>query len=558
MKAPSFFIEDEDPTKLVMQYRTRRRGFHYFVQGQVKEIAKMLFRNTGQLDNKLEAKLLKQEIVFDTAVFHFELTFKNNGYQEYLQAKETRSISSMPIKANILFEMFPFCILFQNDMVVKNMGSALRNCIPQMVGRKLTEYFELIKPLIDFKYEVIESRINSMFELATLDEIDKLRSGGGTDSSHSAITSELLNLDETDKTLHIKGQMVYIDAWKLMLFLACPIMKGLGSLIYTGLFINELSMHDYSRDIMLANAQTDMEENLKKMQSNQEVDAHRKIEQKSTTLKNKNDELGYMFLPTPIAVELLQGNDPSTMVKKCEKVSTMLVEVDDLGTMVSHVKNPMDVVNFMNNLQSIFDDLVKKHKCFKHEKRTEYMVETGASAEVENPAEIMSDLALDIMEASALALRDPSNPKKGVKIKITIGTGPVTCTVSGSVIPTFNVYGVPVQQTSLLMDECKGNEILIEDTTKALLSPLFKIKENKSIDGIGLSYFIQGKAERKSLKFSDLKTVSSVSKVDNEGDFSQSTEAKSEPGTAAAIRRVSVSQQQCCAGTMKSGVCTVI
>ena len=35
-----------------------------------------------------------------------------------------------------------------------------------------------------------------------------------------------------------------------------------------------------------------------------------------------------------IVVELLQGKDPSTMVKKCEKVSTMLVEVDDLGSMV--------------------------------------------------------------------------------------------------------------------------------------------------------------------------------------------------------------------------------
>ena len=32
---------DEDPTKLVMQYRTRRRGFHYYVQGQVKECLKM-------------------------------------------------------------------------------------------------------------------------------------------------------------------------------------------------------------------------------------------------------------------------------------------------------------------------------------------------------------------------------------------------------------------------------------------------------------------------------------------------------------------------------------
>ena len=40
-------------------------------------------------------------------------------------------------------------------MVVKNMGSALRNCIPQMVGRKITEFFELIKPLVEFKYEVL-------------------------------------------------------------------------------------------------------------------------------------------------------------------------------------------------------------------------------------------------------------------------------------------------------------------------------------------------------------------------------------------------------------------
>ena len=44
---------------------------------KVKEIAKMLFINAGQIENKLEAKLKKQEIVFDTAVFHFELLFDN-------------------------------------------------------------------------------------------------------------------------------------------------------------------------------------------------------------------------------------------------------------------------------------------------------------------------------------------------------------------------------------------------------------------------------------------------------------------------------------------------
>ena len=35
MKAPSFFIEYEDDASLHMQYRTRRKGFHFYVQGQV-------------------------------------------------------------------------------------------------------------------------------------------------------------------------------------------------------------------------------------------------------------------------------------------------------------------------------------------------------------------------------------------------------------------------------------------------------------------------------------------------------------------------------------------
>ncbi len=41
--------------------------------------------------------------------------------------------------------------LFVMSYIHLGMG---RFCIPQMVGRKLTEYFELIKPLVDFKYEV--------------------------------------------------------------------------------------------------------------------------------------------------------------------------------------------------------------------------------------------------------------------------------------------------------------------------------------------------------------------------------------------------------------------
>ena len=80
-----------------------------------------------------------------------------------------------------------------------------------------------------------------MFELATLDEIDKLReTEGGTGNNDSSEQLELEDLEDIDKTLHIKGQMFYINEWKLMLFLACPIMKGLNNLVWSGLFINDL------------------------------------------------------------------------------------------------------------------------------------------------------------------------------------------------------------------------------------------------------------------------------------------------------------------------------
>ena len=124
--------------------------------------------------------------------------------------------------------------------------------------------------MIEFKFEAIQSRGNNVFELATQEEIDKLGSTNKGSSSHGQFTDDI-DLDEVweyllkkwfawiliihitsytiyhihilqdiDKTLHIKGQMVYIEEWQQMLFLACPIMKDLNHLIWSGLFVNDL------------------------------------------------------------------------------------------------------------------------------------------------------------------------------------------------------------------------------------------------------------------------------------------------------------------------------
>ena len=97
------------------------------------------------------------------------------------------------------------------------MGSALRFCILQMIGQKLGNFWELMKPLVDFKYEVnasianikstniiqkvIETRMNSMFELATQEEIDKLRSASAAGEGTSEKSSEELELDDLEASM---------------------------------------------------------------------------------------------------------------------------------------------------------------------------------------------------------------------------------------------------------------------------------------------------------------------------------------------------------------------
>lgn len=45
--------------------------------------------------------------------------------------------------------------------------------------------------------------------------------------------------------------------------------------------------------------------------------------------------------------------------------------------------------------------------------------------------------------------------------QIGIGTGPVKTAVFGRLIPKWDIYGVPVTHATLIMDEVKGDEVII-------------------------------------------------------------------------------------------------
>ena len=185
---------------LSLQYRSKRRGFHFYVQGQILEIGNKVYKKEIK---QISVKLLKQEVLFDTVIVSYELTFDNTAYKGWAGRQVMRKEQGLPVKAGVLFEMFPFCLLFHEDLTVSCIGIALRQVIPGIVGKKVTEYFELIKPLIDFKFENIQSRSNNMFELATTEEVDKLGNNSGSNKKSSAGFDDEINLDDVSIYYHI-------------------------------------------------------------------------------------------------------------------------------------------------------------------------------------------------------------------------------------------------------------------------------------------------------------------------------------------------------------------
>ena len=66
MKAPSFFIAEESHDGVLMEYRSKRRGFQFYVQGQIKELSK----NFATEIKKLEIEVKKQEVCQKKFIIH--------------------------------------------------------------------------------------------------------------------------------------------------------------------------------------------------------------------------------------------------------------------------------------------------------------------------------------------------------------------------------------------------------------------------------------------------------------------------------------------------------
>ncbi|XP_017844866.1 soluble guanylate cyclase 88E [Drosophila busckii] len=492
MRAPSFICENETKQGLTLHYRSKRRGFVYYTMGQIREVARYFYHK------EMHIELVREEILFDTVHVTFQLTFDNRAFTLASLAM-TREEKHLPISAHVLFEIFPFCIVFGADMVVRSIGNSLMVILPELLGKKITAWFDLVRPLIAFKFQTILNRTNNIFELVTVDPV--------TDRFDAQNEDLLLHDDgsEPEKSLRLKGQMVYMENWRMIMFLGTPVMPDLTSLITTGLYINDLSMHDFSRDLMLAGTQQSVE---LKLALDQEQQKSKKLEESMRKLDEemrRTDELLYQMIPKQVADRLRRGENPIDTCEMFDSVSILFSDIVTFTEICSRI-TPMEVVSMLNAMYSIFDTLTERNSVYKVETIGDaYMVVAGAPDKDANHAERVCDMALDMVDAIT-DLKDPSTGQH-LRIRVGVHSGAVVAGIVGLKMPRYCLFGDSVNTASRMESTSIAMKVHISESTKQLIGPSYKILERGEIDvkgkGTMKTYWLEERQNRLPLQLTN-------------------------------------------------------
>ncbi|KAI9538988.1 hypothetical protein NQZ68_009065 [Dissostichus eleginoides] len=420
VQPPTFFCQEESATGVTLHYRSKRKGYLHYAMGQLRQMGKQFY---------------------DTDII---LNFDNSAYR-YIMKEDEEEQDILPIASDFFFEVFPFNIVFRQDMVVHNVGSGLSTVFPDLDGKKITDAFLLARPLVEFTWNMIISHPNNLFEIMSKEPVKRERnlhnriqnsdyenanrsadvdvelmafhSIIGEDYKDANSANAMESLGDGSRCLKLKGQMRYMPEWESIIFLGTPVMESLSAMFKTGLYINDLSMHDSSRDLVLAGTQ--QSEELKRALI-QEQKKSSKLEESMKMLDHemkKTDDLLYRMIPKPVAKRLRKGEPAVNTCEVFPDVTILFSDVVGFTRICSHI-TPMQVVSMLNTMYTLFDTLSEKHRVFKVETIGDaYMVVAGAPEKTKYHAHNICDMALDMVR-SIDHLKDPSN---GNHIQIRVG-----------------------------------------------------------------------------------------------------------------------------------------
>lgn len=67
----------------------------------------------------------------------------------------------MQCKFNVITQLINYLYIFcfSSDMLVRSIGNSLLVILPDLLGKKITNWFDLVRPLIEFKFQTVNNFI---------------------------------------------------------------------------------------------------------------------------------------------------------------------------------------------------------------------------------------------------------------------------------------------------------------------------------------------------------------------------------------------------------------
>uniref|UniRef100_A0A9J8BUC8 guanylate cyclase n=2 Tax=Cyprinus carpio TaxID=7962 RepID=A0A9J8BUC8_CYPCA len=513
MNAPSFRVERMDDGRILLHYYSDRKGLYHIVPGIIEAVAKDFFdsevtmtilnqseedERTGKKEHVVFHMVQKEKVSKRKAqprqkgsneeiqaekevwtVMRFCKLYLKTMMFEFFKSSTVRSIvmlgqgnlrqsftPSYPkrlwIEEQAFCNAFPFHIVFDQDLVVKQTGVNIQKFVPglQTAGIRLDEYFTIVHPEVIFNIQSIKKFINSQFVLKTRREM-------------------LPEIHQNQSTLKLRGQMMWMESLNCMIYLCSPKLRSLQELEERGLHLADIAQHDTTRDLILLNQQRLAEIELSN-QLERKKEELRILSRNLEIEKQKSEKLLYAMLPTHVANQLKEGK----RVEAGEfKVCTILFSDVVTFTNICAACEPIQIVNMLNAMYSRFDRLTNIHNVYKVETIGDaYMVVGGVPVPTDTHAERVANFALGMR----IAAREVTSPITGQPIQIRVGlhTGSVLAGVVGDKMPRYCLFGDTVNTASRMESHGLPDHIHLSPFTYSVLKDKgnFEIAERGEIE----------------------------------------------------------------------------
>uniref|UniRef100_A0A670ZH70 Guanylate cyclase n=1 Tax=Pseudonaja textilis TaxID=8673 RepID=A0A670ZH70_PSETE len=214
--------------------------------------------------------------------------------------------------------------------------------------------------------------------------------------------------------------------------------------------------------------------------------------------KQKTDRLLSQMLPSPVAKTLIRG--ASVEPEYFDEVTIYFSDIIGFTTM-SALCEPIEIVDLLNDLYTLFDAVIGHHDVYKVETIGDaYMVASGLpQRNGHRHAAEVANMSLDIL-SSVGAFKVKHIPDLPVKIRMGLHSGPCAAGVVGLTMPRYCLFGDTVNTASRIESTGLPYRIHISQNTMRILHNLkegYKInfRGKTELKGKGLqdTYWLVGK-----------------------------------------------------------------